>query len=740
MGGDGLVYLLKSGRKLQYRQQNVAIVSAEEGAEFETFYANRWLPEPLRVHEGDGAVVVLGDTPYAHIDPIRYATIVEARHTRAGLTVRFRCGPPVVVTGPAALVPPPPRHPAGGRHFVWRGAGEALRPPGSDDELHDAWRAAIDRLRDNAFYAASHFARLVRLVDGEGVALDGRRLRVGAEATAVLEVHSPVDDRYVTVIVDSDPPGGLVGGVNDALVAPGGRLEVPVRALTAGRLRGVLSFAPQPLLSTRIALDVEVHPVGAPVTDVSTVAIGRREPTGTGAGAAAGTADTDRVVALAQRLRRLELDPDQYLDLLVGHILPLAPDDRVLRSLAAQAAFDVRDFDLVVHLLDDPDQLRPGDAFRRLVAGLHTSANDDVGAHLRAIDLAVDQTVTELAAELVRLPAGALRTVVESLLDELAGDELLDRLLRDVFSRLGDDLAVRVARDCAPADPETWLHRVLDKWSPTDIPADALGLLVDWEMHDPALQPYVLEAVERALDTGDLDDLDHLRERAAGLLPDRERTELRLAVARLLRGAERLDEAAGELVIAADEVIGLGDTELCLRVHAALTELDAVLADGDTNHASDAGGSSPPIRAEIETRRRRLERILDESPAVRDYRAARDAEAARDLRRHTNGRILHLVGGKRAPWADELREALGLADLVWHESEYHKSPPTDWAPDLDRERCTVVLFWDQVGHDTTRRLDRAGVPYLVARLGKRALLETLREALGDHPDRGRPTG
>ncbi len=722
------MYLLKSGRILQYRQQNVAILSAPEGAEFEIFYSRRWLPPDLEITTGDGAVVVFADSPYTRLDPVRYATVVDARQNHAGLDLRIRCGPHVVVTDTAALIPPAPRHPAGGRHFAWRGDGSGLRPPRSDEELHDAWRDAIDRLRGNAFYERSHFARLVSVTDTRGHDVTARRLPLGATATVHLEVHSPVDDRHVTIVVDTDPPGTATGGVDDAPVGPGGRITVPVRPLAAGPHHVELSFAPEPLLSTRLTVELEVHPGG---TGTTTSAGAPATTPGLSDGHAPDArlgprVDPDAVVALARRLNRLDPDPEQYLEILHDHVLPLAPDHPVLRSLVAAAAFDLDQHELVVELLDEPSRLRPGDAFHRLISGLHTNQGDDIGAYLRSIDFGVDQTVADLRVQLLRLPAGALRSVVDALLDELAGDELLDRLLRDVFDRLGDDLALRVASECGPADPDAWLHAVLARWpQPHDMPDRALELLVDWDIRDAALQRHLGEAIERALEDGDPRRAAELRHRARDLLPDRELTELRLALAHTLRRAGNDADALSELLAAGREVAGLCDPDLCAAVRTALHET-ARAADPD-----------PDLTRTVDETLALLDGFLDESEAVRDYRDARDHDACRRLRRFTNGKVLHLVGAKRCPWADEIEECLGLKRLVWHESEPGRSPPMDWTSGLDPDASIVVVFWQKIGHQTTASLDEAGIDYLLSKLGRRHLLETLEVHFGLRP---RPTG
>ena len=82
-----LLHLLKAGRILQYRQQNVALLSAAEGTEFDITYAERWLAPDLRVSVGDGAIVILSDSPYSQVDRCATPRMTAAESSRTGLQV-----------------------------------------------------------------------------------------------------------------------------------------------------------------------------------------------------------------------------------------------------------------------------------------------------------------------------------------------------------------------------------------------------------------------------------------------------------------------------------------------------------------------------------------------------------------------------------------------------------------------------------------------------------------------------
>ena len=700
------LHLLKAGRILQYRQQNVAMVSADEGAEFEIVYASRWIAPGTTATVGDPALVILSDSPYERVDPVRYATVTDAEHDRNGLRVRIRVGPFPVVEDLAALESPSRPHPTKPPWFVWRQPTDGMRPPRSDHEAREAWRAAVDRLRGNQFYEDSRFARLTAVLDGHGHEVRERSLALDDSATAVIELRSTGGaDAMHSVLVESDPPGTIAGGVNDERPDPEGHLNVPIRALTGGTHTVDLSFTPEPLLSTRLRFELTAHkhvpppppPTSEPLTEVPV------------SGPPVSEADPALVQALVERLRRVPaLAPNDLFTLLEDNVLPLAPTDPVVRSMTAEAAFAVTEYRVVVELLDDPGAFRAGDAFRRLMAGLHLSVPTDVAALLRQIDLGTEQNVTLLRANLPELPTGAIRQVAEVILDELAGKEVLDRLLPPVFEQLQDDLALRVAAECAAADPDAWLERVLDRWPrPHRMPAAVLDEILTWNLTTHALAPYVHEAIDRHLEAGEVTEVLELDERARALLPRVDQVRLRTSTARLL-----LDDdpamARRLLLEAARESAGLGDPDLATELAFTLRER---WPDGDDPEVDDA----------VE----RLRSVLDDLTDFQEWRDKRDADAADELRPHTNGKVLHIVGGRRQPWADSLADELGLKDLRWHESERGRPPMLDWADGLDPDREIVVLIWNHCGHSTTHGLDTRGVRYRPAVWGRTSVLGAL---------------
>lgn len=692
-----LLHLLKAGRVLQYRQQNVALVSAEQGTEFEITYAERWLAPDLAVTVGDEAIVILSDSPYTKVDPARYATVTAAERSRTGLSVTIAVGAWPVVEDDDVLTPPLRAHPTQPPYFVWSAPPIGIRAPRSDHESNEAWRRVVDRLRGNTNYAATNFARLVRVLDPRGREVRERRLDLGETAVALLEVQSPGgDDQVHSVLVDADPSGSVVGGIEKERADSTDHLHVPVRPLVAGTHTIDLSFVPDPLLSTRVSFTIEAATPSAPLAAEIAEATG----------AAGDTADPTLVQALAERLRRIDaIDANQWLALLQDHILALAPDDPMLRSMTAEAAYDLGDYQLVIDLLDDPARFRAGDAFRRLSAGLRYSIPTEVGTLLREIDFGAESNVARLEAELPHLPDGAVRQIAEVVLDDLADKSVLDRLLPAVFTRLPDDLALRVMQECAPVDPARWLHRALDRWpDPHHMPDDTRSEILTWDISSAALAPFVREAIEQHIDDGELDDAHDLVQRSGALLPKVDHLRIRAVTARLLLRDDATSAAARTLLIdAADDVRGSGEPSIA-------TEL------AFTMRAAWPAGTDKAVDDAVDQLRASLADLTD----FQEWREKRTHDAAVALRPALEARVVHVVAGPRPPWAAQLADDLGLAALQWHGTD----ELTDHIATIG-ERDLVVVIWTHCDRAAVRALDIAGIAYRRSPLTRAGILAAL---------------
>ncbi|MEZ5167709.1 MAG: hypothetical protein R2695_14955 [Acidimicrobiales bacterium] len=310
-----------------------------------------------------------------------------------------------------------------------------------------------------------------------------------------------------------------------------------------------------------------------------------------------------------------------------------------------------------------------------------------------------------------RFPDGAVRQIAEVVLDEMVGKEVLDRLLPPVFVRLPDDVALRVARECAPADPDAWLGRALQRWpTPERMPLDAVHEILSWEIADDALTPYLEGAIEQLVDAGETPRAHDLLAHARALVPRGDQARLHLVLARLL--LEHPDEVASAcdlLVVASHLAAGLGDPDLA-------TEL------AYTMRGRWPRGTDVAVDAAVD----RLRAVLDDLPEFSEWRDHRDRELAAMLRPALAGSTLHLVGGPtRAPWSDDLQALLDVREVRWHDGSDRSDDGLDWAAAIDPAVDIVVVIRGHCDRATRRGLAMAGVAYRPAAWSRRSVLSAL---------------
>jgi hypothetical protein len=184
-----VLILFKSGRRQEYLQENLRILSGSFGDAAETTYSRRWL-DPILTQEppviGERALIVLSDSPYEKSLPIRFATVSSIVGLDETVTVRVelaeRADPPsgeawqrfiATANGPldGAFL---------SRTRTDRAFEDELRVPGEKDER--VWRKHVERLA-----ATPGYDRSVRAVESPAV----ERPDLVIHATTVGEV----DDR-----------------------------------------------------------------------------------------------------------------------------------------------------------------------------------------------------------------------------------------------------------------------------------------------------------------------------------------------------------------------------------------------------------------------------------------------------------------------------------------------------------------------------------------------------------------
>jgi hypothetical protein len=165
---------------------------------------------------------------------------------------------------------------------------------------------------------------------------------------------------------------------------------------------------------------------------------------------------------------------------------------------------------------------------------------------------------------------------------------------------------------------------------------------------------------------------------------------------------------------------------------ATLGQLDLATELLDALRAARELKDVPLDQSQLE----RLEEVvvgaIDADDRFSQWRRFQDQTLYDELRPKLANKVLHLVGGRRAAWANELERGLGVARLQWHERAKDESPNLDWAFGLGADDVVVIMRW--IGHDTTESLvslcrNRA-VPYGYASGGKRSVLAKLGEILG----------
>ena len=164
------------------------------------------------------------------------------------------------------------------------------------------------------------------------------------------------------------------------------------------------------------------------------------------------------------------------------------------------------------------------------------------------------------------------------------------------------------------------------------------------------------------------------------------------------------------------EAAGLGDPDLSAELAFTLRERWPAGEDDTIDTAVD-----------------RLRAVLDDLAEFQEWRARRDLDTADRRRARTEGRVVHVVGGRRPAWAEELAAGLGLRALRWHEGDRSTPPALDWAGSTETTDDPVVLIWTHCGHATTRALEAAGVRFHPAPWTRAGILAALDRAVTEVP-------
>ena len=712
-----MLYLLKASRVREYQKENLSILCAEEREAFSVTYSRRWVQPGLTIEPGSGAAIVFADSPYETYVPVRFAQIEQVDDTDERITVSGVLGPLICADDPGCLTTawlPGGNDRPGKSHFLFEDDNRGLGSPrGPDDQLR-AWERITTSLRDNAFFARSTFARVTQLLDAEGVPVDpAEGVGAGAELLVELDVRPPDGGPAPGVHLASEPPDA-VEPVGEAVEVGEHRIRVGGRVrLASGGVRLRASFRPDPLQSCRPHLMVAVKG-SAPLDG------------GLPATATSGSVALD-VPALVRFLEREgDLSDALWLELCEEHLLPGCPDEPALLAAYADHAEALGQHDRAHDALLRIHDRSPAADEALLRCSLRIGDSDLVGDLVTSTDVSDSGVFAQLLAAAEEAPPGAVHVLVERVLDaNVLGDAKLTDLVRRVAPRItSTDLLAKAAERMAYVEPTSAATMLMGLWEdPEQMPERILDLLVDWDVERDRIGPYLRHRIDHAAHDGDVAALRRLVDQVRRQGATTQRAELLAAAGLpLLLADERADADLGFEVLlqAARELAGLGEVGPALDVLTRLRVHERLWRSTERAQA-------------IEDLQTAIDEAMDRDDRFIAWERQQESTIYDDLKPKLTNRTLHLFGGWWHDWADELERNLGVAKLVWHESDKAKSPDHGWSKKLDPEVDVVVALTDFMGHEYSKPVRdscaRKGVVYLHAKQKKLVVLQALRDGL-----------
>lgn len=712
-----MLYLLKSARVREYHQQNVALMAAAEGDEIDIAYSLRWVQDGLEPQEEDGCVIVFSDSPFTDFVPVRFGVLRHVGMREERLYLRVELGPLVRPGGRDVLTERwRARTDEGrpGKVFVFTDENPGLLSPRSLTEVDEAWRTTIDALGSNGFYERSTFARVLRVEDSGGDVIEFERVvPVGEELRAVVELRSPHEQPGpVSVVGEARPSGSAqVQRVDSASTAT---VEVPVRLAAPGPCSVTLRILPEPLRSSR------------PLLFLSAAASESGDAVPLSLGAAAGTTvpAATEVAALTARLERdATLDDAAWVGLFEDVFLRWSPDDPVLLQSYAQHCFAHGDYDKTIAALGRIDNRTPEGDHLLLLASLRSGRPAPYAELVERIDFNAEGPFVELLDAAAQATEDVGMTLFALLPHRLLGDEKSLRLLERARDRIHTpDAVCQLASLIVYGDSEAAADVLLEAWpNPNGMPDQAVDLLLQFGRRVSRLAPYVRAYVDRLGAAGLWGSLDKVVAQLS-VLPERDRYEIGGRAGQLMVGAEVNDvrERGFELLLRMIETARrLSDLDTAV---ALAWSLSAAAPQLDATFQALATETMASVRADIER-----------SDVFAEYQKAK--EHARDNRLFAacQGKVIHLVGGKKEDWVSEVKAVTGAAEVRWHETEKAKRPTIDWADGLRHDRDYVVVIIDRISHAASgavkERCAAGGVLHVPSRLSRRAVLDDLDAAL-----------
>lgn len=721
--------IFKSGRRQEYLQENLLVLSGARGDDFETSFANRWVDPGLVERPpvpGMRCLVLLAERPYTRAIPVRFGELAQWTPTESntGLVIRL---------GRRATTNDPKRWEREIGMLAGPGAGvflrrlpvelESVAQEVKDGEEGRAWERQVERISRFDGYERSVFLRVGQIRDADTdlpvdqpfelevarsyvVSLESRNQHLGRDLLRDLRLVPFNDPLRVQLAYDEGAPLPPNGNIDMLLRPMATRLgTVELHAARGAEFAFAFRLAwmgipavdrPEGPVSVPGPVEGLVEPVVKPVVEPAVEPVVEPVPP-----AIAQVDAAMRVYALLQEIR--DTSPELRRRVLQELTL-LVPDARRLQEEQAAVLFELGRFGEARTILEAIPQAEMSQQARAVMTStwLRSGWLPEPVSDISVADLTRPGTLELLLEASQGLAPADLVRLSQYVTDEVLSDERAARWLEVVLAR---DL------------PRAPILQLLEAWKYADPSGAARSLegAVDGgrlQLSDPA-------TAELALELGVHGDRPGLA-RAAAIEVSREaeRRSDREALERLLErvvGSFAVEDRRELVEMVARSVANVAPEEA--RIDSALNAVSTLLEDhrqrGELDRASSLavfltanrhrGSESAQARLDlvVET----LREAIDASATFRRFEELRAREANLDLREQVAGLRLLLVGGKRPEWWDDVRNELGIsARSDWMESEAKKAPDGDAVDARLRSGSwdAVVLLIGRVGHKVSK--------------------------------------